>query len=482
MSTLGLIGVVLIVLGLLVAAVQVVTIVRRRSAAARRPRTVADLVKMRSEQDASEPVAEAAPDATTTAATAQPTAPAVPAARSEPNPAVAVARTVPASAVPAAPLPITAIPAAAIPHASVAAPPARRETSGYSDTPWGRAARIAEGGRQLWADPSSKEPDAEMAGWTDRWEEPAVPEPPAEVPSPAADVDDEPAPAAAPAAPEAVESTQPTRPTQPAESPEPPEVEPSTERSTSPMVRPRLTDEEAAAEQEAADRSLLRTFGFAEATEVAEPVQAIAPVIPLNPPAAAQVVEASDGEEKLRVVFRVVGRDHAGVPGAAVALLDDHGREKATSSTSADGSGTLVAPHPGSYVLVATADGFEPGAVAVTVADPDTSAEILLTRSASLSGTVFGEDGEIVGARVTLSQDGEIVDAVNTDQEGAYRVTGLAAGEYSVSVAAHDCETVTATVEVGDESAVVHNVDLEPAGVPPVPTGGDPDDAMLGRH
>ena len=46
------------------------------------------------------------------------------------------------------------------------------------------------------------------------------------------------------------------------------------------------------------------------------------------------------------------------------------------------------------------------------------------------------------------------------------RVADLAAGEYAVSVAAAGCEADVVLVVVADEAERVHDVELEPAGVP----------------
>ena len=91
-------------------------------------------------------------------------------------------------------------------------------------------------------------------------------------------------------------------------------------------------------------------------------------------------------------------------------------------------------------MLVTAADGYQPGAITIAVTDEPVDAEIPLTRSASLAGTVGGEDGPIVGAQLALVQDGEIVDTTQSTADGAYRFRDLAAGEYGLSVTAHECE------------------------------------------
>lgn len=243
--------------------------------------------------------------------------------------------------------------------------------------------------------------------------------------------------------------------------------------ATRTAARPRRTAAETAAEQAAADLALLRTFGFSEAGGPPDGESMTSLTATLDDPAASE-----DGSAR-PVRFHVVGRDGKGVGEAAVALLDDRGRETATAVADTGGRGELRAPHAGSYVLVSTAADHQPGAVAITVADEPVDAEVLLARSASLAGTVFGEDGPVVGARLTLVQDGEIVDSVISAADGTYRVTDLAAGEYGLSVTAADCEPVAALLDVQDEQELRHDVDLEPAGIPSGPGPADSDDLMI---
>jgi len=69
-------------------------------------------------------------------------------------------------------------------------------------------------------------------------------------------------------------------------------------------------------------------------------------------------------------VLRGVVTDPTGaiIPGADVSLLDAAGAVIAKSSSSADGSFTVSAPHPGAYTLVVSKDGFKAVQTAVTLA------------------------------------------------------------------------------------------------------------------
>ncbi|GAA5132189.1 carboxypeptidase regulatory-like domain-containing protein [Pseudonocardia adelaidensis] len=237
--------------------------------------------------------------------------------------------------------------------------------------------------------------------------------------------------------------------------------------------RGRQTPDEKAAEQAAADLALLRTFGFADAGLH----QDSAPVVAMEHPEEQDAPVEAGAAQPVR--YRVVRRDGTVVGGATVTLLDDRGGDVAAGAADAEGRGEVSAPAPGGYVLVSTAAGHQPGAVAITVTGSATETDVLIARSASVSGSVHGQDGPIAGARVTLVQDGEAVDAVDTDAQGAYRIGDIGAGEYGLSVAAPGREPVAALLEVAEEAEVRHDVELKPAS--PVADGDlVEDDAMSG--
>jgi hypothetical protein len=186
-----------------------------------------------------------------------------------------------------------------------------------------------------------------------------------------------------------------------------------------------------------------------------------APVVAMERPGEQEPAVLAGDAQPVR--YRVVRRDGSVVGGATVTLLDDRGGDVAAGAADAEGRGELVAPSPGGYVLVSTAPGHQPGAVAITVSAEMAEADVLIARSASVSGSVHGEDGPIVGARVTLVQDGEAVDAVDTGTDGTYRIDDIGSGEYGLSVAAAGCEPVATLLEVADEADVRYDVELKPA-------------------
>ncbi|GAA3073302.1 hypothetical protein GCM10010464_41730 [Pseudonocardia yunnanensis] len=238
--------------------------------------------------------------------------------------------------------------------------------------------------------------------------------------------------------------------------------------------RSRQSADERAAEQAAADLALLRTFGYADPSLRPDS----APVVSLMSQQDPTPEPVPGAEQPVR--FRAMRRGGIPAEGVAVMLLDDKGRTVAEDKAGPDGRGEVLAPAPGGYVLVCTARGHQPGAAAITVADAPIEAEVLLVRSASLYGTVHGEDGPIAGARVTLVQDGEIVDVADTDENGSYRIGDIAAGEYGLSVVAAGCEPIAVLLEVPDEADLRHDVELEPAGAQ-APYSPDDDEFAIGQ-
>lgn len=212
------------------------------------------------------------------------------------------------------------------------------------------------------------------------------------------------------------------------------------------------------AEQAAADLALLRTFGVPHRNGAEEPDVALEGCAPDDDAPAAGNAQP--------IAFHVLARDGSGIRAATVTLLDDHGRETASTRTNGDGRGVLTARHPGGYMLVVAAEGYQPGAITVAVTDGPVDADIPLTRSASIAGCVGGEDGPVVGARLALVQDGEIVDTTASLADGTYRFAELAAGEYGLSVTAHECEPAVFVLEIADEAHLRQDVELVPAGLP----------------
>ncbi|GAA4550906.1 carboxypeptidase regulatory-like domain-containing protein [Pseudonocardia xishanensis] len=233
---------------------------------------------------------------------------------------------------------------------------------------------------------------------------------------------------------------------------------PAAPRSTSPAGTASSEDPRAA-EHAAVDLALLRTLGFADPN----PRNGVSPVVDMSVEHPDETPEPPG--QPTPVAFRVHGRDHAAVADAAVALLDTRGREAASATGDDQGRGTVTAPRPGGYVLVASAAGHQPGVVAIRAEVGGGTVEVPLVRSSAITGRVRdGEGAPVIDAVLDLLQDGELVGSATTAADGGYRFAELAAGDYTVAVQKGGRAPVVVAVRVDEEVDREQDVVL-PAGV-----------------
>ena len=133
------------------------------------------------------------------------------------------------------------------------------------------------------------------------------------------------------------------------------------------------------------------------------------------------------------VWFRVVRRDGEPVAKAVVALLDDRGREVDTTKTAPDGGGELHTPHGGRFLMIVSADGYQPRAATLTVDEQPVELALLLPRSAAVAGSVRAGGVAVRAALVVVRQDHDVVDEALTAGDGRYRFDDLAEGSYTVA-------------------------------------------------
>ncbi|MCQ4084088.1 carboxypeptidase-like regulatory domain-containing protein [Streptomyces sp. RB6PN25] len=148
----------------------------------------------------------------------------------------------------------------------------------------------------------------------------------------------------------------------------------------------------------------------------------------------------------------------AALPRAALTLVDPNGRQIARGTARGDGSYELTVPAPGSYVLIAAADGHQPQAVPVAVDGHTLSRDLTLAAlrpGARIRGTVRAASSgrPLADARVTLvDAEGEAVATRTTGPDGSYGFTGLAAGEYTVIARGYSPVSTAVTLDGMGES------------------------------
>ncbi|MFE5093613.1 MFS transporter [Streptomyces sp. NPDC056638] len=150
----------------------------------------------------------------------------------------------------------------------------------------------------------------------------------------------------------------------------------------------------------------------------------------------------------------VRGAEGAPVAQAAVTLISLAGRQLGRSVAQADGSYGLDAPGSGSYVLIASADGFQPQASTVVVGDEPLSYDILLSGTSGLAGIVRTAEtaAPVVGAMVIVTDvRGDVLATGKSGETGEFTFGELVPGSVTVAVNAAGFRPLALPVEIGGQ-------------------------------
>ncbi|MCA1222766.1 MFS transporter [Streptomyces sp. 8L] len=144
----------------------------------------------------------------------------------------------------------------------------------------------------------------------------------------------------------------------------------------------------------------------------------------------------------------------AAVSGAAVTLISLAGRQLGRSVARPDGVYAVEAPGAGSYVLIASADGFQPQAATVVVGDEPLPFDILLSGTSGLAGSVRAADGgtPISGAMVIVTDvRGDVLATGTSDARGEFAFGELVPGSVTVAVNASGYRPLALPVEISGQ-------------------------------
>ncbi|WP_326766729.1 MFS transporter [Streptomyces sp. NBC_01591] len=187
----------------------------------------------------------------------------------------------------------------------------------------------------------------------------------------------------------------------------------------------------------------------APATAVAPVSQAPAAVTPVD------TLEAPVATLQGTAVHGVVrGAEGAPVARAAVTLISLAGRQLGRSVAQADGSYGLDAPGSGSYVLIASADGFQPQASTVVVGDEPLAYDILLSGTSGLAGSVRAAEtaAPVEGAMVIVTDvRGDVLATGKSGETGEFTFGELVPGSVTVAVNAAGFRPLALPVEIGGQ-------------------------------
>ncbi|SOD85336.1 MFS transporter [Streptomyces sp. Ag109_G2-15] len=160
----------------------------------------------------------------------------------------------------------------------------------------------------------------------------------------------------------------------------------------------------------------------------------------------------------------VRGAESAPVPQAAVTLISLSGRQLGRSVAQADGSYGLAAPGTGSYVLIASADGYQPQASTIVVGEEPLSYDILLSGTSGLSGVVraAGSALPVKDAMVIVTDvRGDLLATAASGEQGEFAFTELVPGVVTVAVNAAGYRPRALPVEIGATGVTRIEVDLD---------------------
>ncbi|MFE1364812.1 MFS transporter [Streptomyces anulatus] len=161
-----------------------------------------------------------------------------------------------------------------------------------------------------------------------------------------------------------------------------------------------------------------------------------------------------DGVRGTPVHGVVRGAEGAPVARTAVTLISLGGRQLGRSVARPDGGYTLDAPGSGSYVLIASADGFQPQASTVVVGEEPLAFDILLSGTSGLAGTVkAAESGAPVDGAMVVVTDvrGDVLATGASGPAGEFAFGELIPGSVTVAVNAAGFRPLALPVEIGGQ-------------------------------
>ncbi|WP_030955908.1 MFS transporter [Streptomyces sp. NRRL S-481] len=178
----------------------------------------------------------------------------------------------------------------------------------------------------------------------------------------------------------------------------------------------------------------------------------------------ARAEESASGGGGVPVRGHVRGNESVPVPQAAVTLISLAGRQLGRSVARADGSYAVDAPGSGSYVLIASADGYQPQASTVVVNGEPVAYDILLSGTSGLTGLVrAAEGGQPVKDAMVIVTDvrGDLLANGTTGEQGEFSFAELVPGAVTVAVNAAGYRPRALPVEVGGTGVTRVEIDLD---------------------
>ncbi len=137
---------------------------------------------------------------------------------------------------------------------------------------------------------------------------------------------------------------------------------------------------------------------------------------------------------------RVISWDGSPIRNAVVTVLTPDGEAVDWGQADSEGRFNAAIPHPGDFLVVTAADGWQPRSRCLELSGEEALPPIVLRDRLTLGGTITDSDGRpVADALVVLTRaTGEAVRRIRTDHEGRYLVPRPANGRYVLTVSASD--------------------------------------------
>ena len=161
----------------------------------------------------------------------------------------------------------------------------------------------------------------------------------------------------------------------------------------------------------------------------------------------------------------VIGAESAPVPRAVITLISLDGRQVGRMVAHSDGAYAVDAPGPGSYVLIASAEGYQPQASTVVVGGEPVSYDILLSGTSGLVGTVrsAGLGKPVAGAMVVAADvRGDVLASGLSDTDGTFGFAELVPGQLTLAVTAAGHRPLALPVEIAAQGVTRTELELSP--------------------
>ncbi|MEV1085006.1 MFS transporter [Streptomyces sp. NPDC050211] len=222
------------------------------------------------------------------------------------------------------------------------------------------------------------------------------------------------------------------------------------------MAQAAESEEAAPAQAQSQSEEKVPSWAVADTEAGPDGTQRLAAVATVAPP--------REGSGGIPVRGHVRGAESAPVPQAAVTLISLAGRQLGRSVAQGDGSYAVDAPGAGSYVLIASADGFQPQASTIVVNGEPVSYDILLSGTSGLNGVVRAAATTLpVKDAMVIVTDvrGDLLATGTTGEQGEFAFGELVPGAVTVAVNAAGFRPRALPVEVGGTGVTRVEVDLD---------------------